>query len=477
MKNIFYLILGALVFLTPGTLYGQEAENETARDSVEYAISQLDGASGPIKEQQALQILTECADRGISKAMNALGLAYMQGIGVKADAETAIQWLEKAGENGYPRAYQNLGTMYKYARCGVTQDFEKSYSYFVKAVEVGGISALYDAGYMLYKGLGCTQSYAMAADYFDRGAQRDFPPCMYMLGLCYRNGYGREKDIDRARFWLDRAARLNYRAALDELTNHETENSHQALEVSADDTLGLPRQYMQINALDSLPDINGKYQGILVIYDWSGQYIIKEKILELDLAATDTLVTGMWREDKDTVFIQATFKDGVLHFQNTQQKRTDRYMPGDPVLYEFTQATLETAGSALTGNIRMYSPRTMEPERPMYVSLQKQRLAGTGKDKSSPEPQTEKEQEKLRAYPNPFNSTIQVYFTLEEASSVRVALYNSAGRNVYMSGKKSLSAGEQTLSLNPAIPTGVYTLKVFAADQTWETIVVKKGGE
>lgn len=185
------------------------------------------------------------------------------------------------------------------------------------------------------------------------------------------------------------------------------------------------------------------------------------------------------------MWINAVFKDGVLQFRNTQQKRADRYSPGDPLLYEFTEATLETAGSALTGNIRMYSPRTMEPERPMYVSLQKGAAPMKANVGSQAKNRVEssrmslpgKGSESLRAYPNPFTGTISVRFTLEEESSVQLALYSSAGKNVYTSAAQSLPAGEQVLSLTPHIPEGVYVLKVYTAGRTWQTIVIKKGGE
>ncbi len=482
MKKRHYVWIGLLGCLPFTGAYAQDTEYEIIEDSVGYAISLLEGTSGSGSTQRALRILSECTEREDSKAMNALGLVYMRGLGVEADSEKAIQWLEKAGEAGYPRAYQNLGTMYKYARCGVPQDFEKAYAYFLKAVQVGGVSALYDTGYMLYKGFGCKQSYPEAARYFEEGANHDFPPCMYMLGLCYRNGYGKEKDTERARFWLDRAARFNYRSAFEELTMHESENSYLALEVSANDTVTAPRQYSKVEAVARTPELNGNYQGILAIYDWSGQYLIKEKILELDLTTRDTLVTGLWKEEKDTVWIKATLKDGVLSFQDTRQKRADRYSPGDPILYEFTEAIIEPVGSSLIGNIRMYSPRTMEPERPMYMNLQKVLPPTAEKTKNKPGsskslPLPGQDTEKLRAYPNPFTGTIYVRFALEEAASVQLALYDHSGKNVYMSSKQALPAGEQTLSLTPKVPAGVYIVKVYAPNHTWQTIVVKKGGE
>ncbi len=481
-KQYKTILIGLLVCLPFQSSYALDRDEEILEDSVGYAISLLDGLSTSFQEQKAITILTECAARRDAQAMNALGLAYMQGIGVKQEVDKAIEWLEKAGECGYSRAYQNLGTLYKYARAGVEQDFEKAFYYFRKGVEVGGVSALYDVGYMLYKGLGCTQDYSQAADYFQQGGDRDFPPCMYMLGLCYRNGYGREKDPERARFWLDRAARYNYRAAFDELTNHEAENSYNAPEVFSIDTVTAPRQHRQVNPVTPALDVTGKYHGVLAVYDWSGRHIIAEKMIELELRTQDTIVTGLWKEGNDTVWINAVFKDGVLQFRNTQQKRTDRYLPDEPLWYEFTEAVLETSGSALTGNIRMYSPRTMEPERPMYLSLQKftAPVKGSKENKSSAESSRMalpgQDAHKLTAYPNPFTGTIQVRFMLEEDASVQVALYTSAGKNVFMSGAQTFAAGEQVVSLTPRVPEGVYILKVFTANRSWQTIVIKKGG-
>ena len=84
------------------------------------------------------------------------------------------------------------------------------------------------------------------------------------------------------------------------------------------------RKIAHINKSDI---ISGTYDGVLVIYDWSGRNILKEKSLTLQLNVNADSVTGLWIEnDTDTVQIFAEKKPDGLRFTKTEHLRADHYM-------------------------------------------------------------------------------------------------------------------------------------------------------
>ena len=438
---------------------------------VSKAIELATGSKGRFNRGEALKIFRKHAASGNPRAMNGLGLMYLQGHQVQADSTEAIKWLTKAGEAGYVRAWQNLGLMYFYAHCGVTQDFEKAYQYFEKGVQAGGIGSLYDAGYMLYKGLGCQQDYQKAFFYFVKGAGKEHSPCMYMLGLCYRNGYGVETNAAEANYWLSEAEKRGYTFASDELEAETPENSLEGKKIQTRSAISTPTEYAKVKPLlQTYTELNGLYQGILVTYDWSGQHIISETPLQLSLKTEGNKVQGEWKTETDTVWLNATIKDGILHFENTQVHSDDHYSPEEPILYKFINANIHAVSSSLTGNIRMYSPQTMEPQRPMYINLYKTNASDIDNNK-------EDKKQNIKAYPNPFSDKLNLVFTLPEPAEVKLAIYDYSGRNVYLTDIGTLQNGEQRFSLTPNLAQGVYIIKIFAGKLTYQVIVVKEGGK
>lgn len=185
---------------------------QTVNSEISLAVKVLKNIETGKSTEWAVQTLTNAAVNDSSAyAMNCLGLVYMEGIGVDRDSTKAVEWMENAGKNDYAEAYHNLGLMFKYSKCGVKQNFEKSYRYFCAGADRGSVSCMYDKGFMLYKGLGCGQDYKKAIECFNAAAASNHSPSLYMLGLCYRNGYGVEKDVETARNYLSRSASLGIR--------------------------------------------------------------------------------------------------------------------------------------------------------------------------------------------------------------------------------------------------------------------------
>ena len=422
-------------------------------DSVEYAIEILKGLHDGADAAKGIAILEDAAERrGDARAMNALGLAYMKGIGVEQDSTLCVGWMERAGASGYAEAYHNLGMMYKYANGGLRQNMAKAYRYFARGAEAGSVACWYDAGYMLYKGLGCRQDYAMAARWFRKGADKDHSLSLYMLGLCYRNGYGVERDTARASFYLGRAATLGYSAAIEELMRETPENSWNGLHAITASAVEVPATMPSVSPAPVSPAaLPGRYAGTLVKYDWSGRHIISELPLTVDMTARGDTLTGKWCHGGDTVRFEAVVShDGRLRFTRGAVCQHERYTDVGKVLYRFKHADLAVSGGCLAGALRLYSVTYQEPERPMYVCMRKEADATPADSVGA---------SRLTAYPNPFSGQMTVEIDLPEpVADATVGLFSQAGMNVYSAKLGSLPAGRRSPSLRQFPTACMYSL-------------------
>lgn len=470
-RNMIFkkLLIAAILVLTTSMCYAQKVSSVELMD----ALYTLKGLNDHMSKKDALRLLQTEADKGNSFVMNAVGVAYMHGIGANVDSSKAVYYLDKAGETGNPEAYHNLGMMYKDAHAGVKQNFSKADYWFDKGVERGSVMCCYDLGFMKYKGLGCNQDYKKALDLFQNAADRDIPQALYMLGLCYRNGYGVEQDMDRASFYLERASKLGYYDAIVELKRENPENY---LNESVSDSItkkAIPYEMPEINiAVNDTSGIAGMYKGYVAMYDWSGKYILGEKPVALQLSKNKDNVTGIFTINNQNVSLRGTIDaDGNIKFDDNNLKLAERYATADEVDYRLERAQVEVWPNTISGEIRLYSKLLREPERPMYIELEK---AGA-RNNSSVAIEKEKADSYIAVAPNPFVDTFNARFELaEDANNVQARFFNSMGTLEQVINLGNLPKGKHVVKLSPVLRNGMYVLNIKAGNHVKRTIITKK---
>ena len=123
----------------------------------------------------------------------------------------------------------------------------------------------------------------------------------------------------------------------------------------------------------------------------------------------------------------------------------------------------------ITGRLRLFSITLREPERPMYIALQKTVYNGNTKGDDA--------KSKIYAYPNPFSGQLTVSLELtDDVPSASVGIYSQAGVNIHTYNIGALSCGKNAFTLYPSLPNGIYMLRVIAGRQRFQTIIIKKGG-
>ncbi|MBT3233708.1 MAG: T9SS type A sorting domain-containing protein, partial [Calditrichaeota bacterium] len=72
----------------------------------------------------------------------------------------------------------------------------------------------------------------------------------------------------------------------------------------------------------------------------------------------------------------------------------------------------------------------------------------------------------LRAYPNPFNSTVKIEFNLEADAKTRVSIHDITGREIDLLVDEMKFAGNHGISWTAkGVPTGIYFCRVEAGNK------------
>ena len=451
---------------------GAYADNTRAgNDEVMHAVGVLKGIYQDYTKEKAVSILLNAAENDtVAYAMNALGLAYMEGIGTEQNAEKAISWLKKAGENGYCDAYHNLGVIYKLGKCGEKQNFTAAYNAFIKGAEAGSDACRYGAGFMLYKGLGCAQDYGKAMELFQTASDNGNVYATYMLGLCYRNGYGTAQDEEQGMELLNQAATLGYSAAIEEMSRKNPENYLSGIIVSDSAFTDIPASMPEIKAdVNDTTLLRGKYSGCVVMYDWSGRHVLGEKPVCMSVSRTGEEISGYLLLGIDSVPFKADITaEGSLKFKKSYVSLKERYTFNGKVQYRLDSADLDIWNDRIRGRLSLYSLSQREPERPMFMELYRGAYGKTDNDNTCANGY-------IAIAPNPFDSQFDAIFELREKATATARVFDKFGVLIWQQSLGTFEAGKHKVTLSPDIRPGYHVLNISAGKQVLRTIIVKKG--
>jgi TPR repeat protein len=91
-------------------------------------------------DAKAVEWYQRAAEQGDASAQNNLGVMYATGQGVAQDDAQAVRWYGLAAEQGHALAQYNLGGMYNSGR-GVARDSVRSYMWMLLAADAGDAAA------------------------------------------------------------------------------------------------------------------------------------------------------------------------------------------------------------------------------------------------------------------------------------------------------------------------------------------------
>jgi TPR repeat protein len=159
--------------------------------------------------ERAAHCYRQAAELNHAEAACALGVCYMNGRGVTADAREAAQWYQRAADLGNANAAFKLALCFEQG-CGVVQDESRAIELFRTAAERGNAHAMCNLGVCYQSGLcGVIRDEVAAVRWYERGAALNDAASVFNLGACYQAGVGMPKDEARAVHYFTRGAELN----------------------------------------------------------------------------------------------------------------------------------------------------------------------------------------------------------------------------------------------------------------------------
>lgn len=194
-------------------LYSLSAQNDYMRAN--YRIGILYEAGGYDLNsdlQKAKEYYTLAAEAGYINAQTSLGKLYEKnGTGHKADLEKAREWYLKAAKQYDPVAQTALGILYQQGK-GVTINAIEAEKWYKRAIRNNYKTAnpltLTNLA-ILYSEFEEVKDDAKTLDLLNYAANQEYAKAQYLLGKKLFNGVGINKDEEKAKFWLKKAARLD----------------------------------------------------------------------------------------------------------------------------------------------------------------------------------------------------------------------------------------------------------------------------
>ncbi|MCL2075990.1 MAG: sel1 repeat family protein [Betaproteobacteria bacterium] len=119
-------------------------------------------AEEPNYRMMPLPELTQKATAGDAEAQFELGLRHDRGQGVPQDARQAVNWFQKAAEQGHADSQYLLGLFMYSGGVSVRQDVRQAVNWFQKAAEQGHAHAQHNLGYIYHTGRGMPQDIVLA---------------------------------------------------------------------------------------------------------------------------------------------------------------------------------------------------------------------------------------------------------------------------------------------------------------------------
>ena len=154
----------------------------------------------------AFTLLRPLAEQGNARAENLVGLMYVNGLGVEADIETGIAWLDKAADQGDMNAERMLAALF-IGDSRIASPGADAMSWLHKAADRNFPPAETSLGAMYLMGTGVPMNDGVALDWFRKAADQGYPKAQGELGRMYATGQGTPTDNVQALMWITLAAK------------------------------------------------------------------------------------------------------------------------------------------------------------------------------------------------------------------------------------------------------------------------------
>ena len=192
--------------------YLKAANQGLASSQRNYGWRNFYGQGGlPVDHDKGFPWLLKAAQQGVTDAQAAVGEAYRDGKGTKADIVTALKWLRTAADKGDSFAQAEIGDAYAEGEPGYDKNMTEAIAWYRKAADQKWAYAQRKLGLIYLKGQnGIGQEPTKAYEYLKQAAENDDRVAQYNLGTMYQKGIFVKEDLNAAIDWYKKSADQGY---------------------------------------------------------------------------------------------------------------------------------------------------------------------------------------------------------------------------------------------------------------------------
>ena len=199
--------------------------NQAAELNYHHAMFSL-GSYFMTKKQpeKAFELFMKASELGHLKATYMVALAYASGRGVSKDDKLSEMYLKHAADKGdMLSAYQIAATYMKKD----PRPFVEIYDYLMVAAKKKHPLAIHNLGAMFLQGDGVMQDVKTALSFFEQGANLGLPISLFQAAKIYLEGVHVPKNEEKAKNYLEAAAKKKYKPAMQllETLNRKTSSN------------------------------------------------------------------------------------------------------------------------------------------------------------------------------------------------------------------------------------------------------------
>ena len=135
-------------------------------------------------------------------AMRELALAYVNGQGVDQNLEKAEHWIEKAASLGDAEAQHEMADVIR----ATDGDPVEAFRWEQKAAEQGFPPAQNNLAFCFQNGTGTTKNPEKQFFWYQKAAENGITESQHQLAQCFLHGIGTSQDFQQAIYWLQQAS-------------------------------------------------------------------------------------------------------------------------------------------------------------------------------------------------------------------------------------------------------------------------------
>lgn len=207
--------------------YKKAVENDHAKSQYRLGRLLLDGLFGaPKDEKLAINLFERAAQQGYLAAMEDLGICAYQGKGMPVDMERARMLFENCAREGLPQSQYDFALMNQYGEGGPA-NYKAAEYWYNKTIEQDIDVLTKDAKLNLASMLSdITKEYQKAFPIWTELAKEGNADGQYALGLFYANGWAVPQDDNIAKYWIGEAAKQGHPDAINAMDFFKQSYTH-----------------------------------------------------------------------------------------------------------------------------------------------------------------------------------------------------------------------------------------------------------